>query len=107
MDIFAESGKQWWEYLNQADPEMEHHSPESRTMCRARGAPYWVGDKRYDGPRALWGAHYVMGFSNLRGVDAITVREANKMALRSIYRCVELHANGRFFSFEQLMNSWA
>ena len=46
MDIFAESGKQWWDYLNQADPEMEHHSPESRTMCRARGAPYWVGDMR-------------------------------------------------------------
>ena len=106
MDIFAESGKQWWDYLNQADPEMEHHSPESRTMCRARGAPYWVGDKRYDGPRALRGAHHVMGFSNLRGADAAAVRKANKMALRSIHRCAELHANGRFFSFEHPMNSW-
>ncbi len=47
-----------------------------------------------------------MGFSNLKGSDAVKVRHGNKMALRSIQRCVELDNQNKVFSLEHPYGSF-
>ena len=59
-----------------------------------------------DGPPALRDEWNVMGFAYLRGANAVRVRQGNKMALRSVKRCSQLHAQGRFFSLEHPWRSW-
>ena len=60
----------------------------------------------YDGPPALRDEKNVLGFNYLRGEDAVKVRQGNKMALRSIKRCDELHQDSREFALEHPYRSW-
>ena len=47
-----------------------------------------------------------MGFPNLKGQDAVKVRQGNKMALASIKRCEELDDAGKYFSLEHPYRSF-
>eukprot|EP00435_Cladocopium_sp_Y103_P017142 s2265_g4.t1 len=106
MDYFSEEGKQAWQDLSLQDPEYEHHAPDCKTMSRARGKPFVIGGKRYKGPPALRDERHVMGFSNLKGADAVKVRQGNKMGLASAKRCRELYDDGKYFSLEHPYRSF-
>ena len=84
MDYFSDEGKGIWKWLDQKEPTAEHHAPECKTFARRRGQPFWIGKRWFPGPPALRDEANIMGFSNLRGSDAVKVRHGNKMALRSI-----------------------
>ena len=105
-DYFSEEGKRKWDELDGLDIAYEHHAPDCKTMSRSRGRPFEVDGVWMDGPPALRDARNVMGFSHLKGNNAVRVRQGNKMALRSVKRCSELHARGRFFSLEHPWRSW-
>ena len=87
MDFFTEEGKSQWAVLAEEDPDYEHHAPDCKTMSRARGKPFYIGGKFHRGPPALRDERHVMGFPNLKGQDAVKVRQGNKMAHASIKRC--------------------
>ena len=106
MDFFSEEGKATWESLDESPVEFEHHAPDCKTMSRARGKPFWIGGRRYDGPPALRDEANVMGFKNLRGYNAVAVRQGNKMALRSVKRCKNLDEQGKKFTLEHPWRSF-
>ena len=106
MDFFSESGKKIWDTLDEESIELEHHAPDCKTMSRARGKPFYIGQHRYDGPPALRDEYNVMGFPSLRGSDAVKVRQGNRMALRSVKRCASLNENGRMFTLEHPYRSF-
>lgn len=107
MDFFKEEGKDIWEALDATDGvEAEHHAPDCKTFSRARGKPFWVDGYRYLGPPALRDERNVYGFSNLRGDNAVRVRQGNRMALKSIKRCDELGNNDKIFSLEHPYRSF-
>ena len=106
MDYFTERGKEQWKWLDEQGAHFEHHAPDCKTMSRARGRPFWIGSQRYDGPPALRDEHHVMGFPHLRGNVAVKVRQANKMALASVQRCVKLDEEGKFFRLEHPYRSY-
>lgn len=105
-DYFTDEGKQEWDRLDSLNVGFEHHAPDCKTMSRSRGRPFQIGGRWMDGPPALRDERNVMGFSHLRGANAVRVRQGNKMALRSVKRCGQLHAQGRFFSLEHPWRSW-
>eukprot|EP00435_Cladocopium_sp_Y103_P055568 s172_g18.t1 len=107
MDFFTEEGKQEWAQLDQEDPDYEHHAPDCKTFTRARGRPFYIEGVRYEGPKALRrDDSNVMGFRNLKGADAVKVRQGNKMALASIKRCEDLDDEQKFFSLEHPYRSF-
>ena len=106
MEFFSEEGKAIWKGLDDSPVEVEHHAPDCKTMSRARGRPFWIGNQRYDGPPALRDERHVMGFPNLRGEKAVRVRQGNKMALKSVARCAELDDAGKLFSLEHPWRSF-
>ena len=106
MDYFTERGKETWRQLDEDDPDYEHHAPDYKTFSRARGRPFYIDGKRYEGPRALRDDSNVMGFRNLKGAEAVKVRQGNKMALQSIKRCEDLHDHQKFFSLEHPYGSF-
>ena len=106
MDFFSESGKAIWEDLDQTPAEAEHHAPDCKTMSRARGKPFWLEGEWVRGPPALRDEKNVMGFNNLRGHQAVQVRQGNRMALRSVKRCKELHEAGKVFTLEHPWRSF-
>ena len=106
MEFFSEEGKAIWQGLDESPIEVEHHAPDCKTMSRARGRPFWIGNKRFDGPPALRDERNVMGFPNLRGENAVRVRQANKMALKSVARCAALDDEGKCFSLEHPWRSF-
>ena len=105
-DYFSDEGKREWDRLDALDVGFEHHAPDCKTMSRSRGRPFQIGGRWMDGPPALRDEWNVMGFAYLRGANAVRVRQGNKMALRSVKRCSQLHAQGRFFSLEHPWRSW-
>ena len=106
MDFFSESGKAIWEDLDQTPAEAEHHAPDCKTMSRARGKPFWLEGEWVRGSPALRDEKNVMGFNNLRGHQAVQVRQGNRMALRSVKRCKELHEAGKVFTLEHPWRSF-
>ena len=106
MDYFTERGKEQWKWLDEQGAHFEHHAPDCKTMSRARGRPFWIGNQRYDGPPALRDEYHVMGFPHLRGNIAVKVRQANKMAMASVQRCVKLDEEGKFFGLEHPYRSF-
>lgn len=106
MDFFSESGKAIWEDLDEEDIEIEHHAPDCKSFSRARGKPFEINGQWHRGPPALRDERHVMGFPNLRGHSAVMVRQGNRMALRSIKRCKNLHEKGKLFSFEHPWRSF-
>ena len=84
MDFFTEEGKGIWQDLDDLEADAEHHAPDCKTMSRARGRPFWIGNEWHRGPPAIRSEQHVMGFTNLKGPIAVKVRQSNKMALRSI-----------------------
>lgn len=106
MDFFTEEGKNHWARLDEEDADAEHHAPDCKTMSRARGRPFWIGDDYHLGPPALRDERNVMGFKHLTGAAAVKVRQSNKMALKSISRCRERHEKGKIFSLEHPWNSF-
>eukprot|EP00435_Cladocopium_sp_Y103_P026423 s1807_g6.t1 len=106
MDIFSDSGKAIWDDLDATPVDAEHHAPDCKTMSRARGKPFWLNGRWIQGPPALRDEKHVMGFNNLTGQNAVMVRQGNRMALRSIKRCKELHEDGRIFSLEHPWRSF-
>lgn len=106
MDYFSDEGKGIWKWLDQKKPTAEHHAPESKTFSRRRGQPFWIGNRWFSGPPALRDEANIMGFSNLRGSDAVKVRHGNKMALKSIQRCGELDDQGKIFGLEHPYGSF-
>ena len=106
MDFFTEQGKAIWQELDEAPVEVELHAPDCKTMSRARGKPFWIGGRKYNGPPALRDEQHIMGFTHLRGQDAVRVRQGNKMALKSIARCRSLHEDGKIFSLEHPWRSF-
>ena len=106
MDFFSDAGRQRWRELDEAEPDYEHYGPDCKTMSRARGKPYYIGGRRYEGPPPLRDERHVMGFPNLRGDDAVRVRQHNKMALTSISRCKKAHQDQRYFSLEHPWRSF-
>lgn len=97
-----ESGKA----LDEESVELEHHAPDCKTMSRARGKPFYIGQYRYDGPPALRDEYNVTGFPSLRGESAVRVRQGNRMALKSTKRCSALHDAGKKFSMEHPYRSF-
>ena len=106
MDYFTEGGKQQWNQLNREETVIEHHAPDCKTMSRARGRPFWIEGRRFEGPQALRDEHNVMGFKYLKGQEAVQVRQGNKMALASVARCVELDDQGKWFGLEHPYRSF-
>lgn len=106
MDYFSAEGKATWDAMSNEDPEYEHHAPDCKTFSRARGKKFQVDGRWYDGPPALRDENNVLGFSHLRGENAVRVRQGNKMALRSVARCEDMHSRGREFSLEHPYRSW-
>ena len=106
MDFFTDSGRRIWESLDDESVELEHHAPDCKTMSRARGKPFYIGQYRYDGPPALRDEYNVMGFPSLRGESAVRVRQGNRMALKSTKRCSALHDAGKKFSMEHPYRSF-
>ena len=106
MDFFSESGKMIWEDLDQTPVEAEHHAPDCKTMSRARGRPFLLEGQWIKGPPALRDERNVMGFNNLKGHQAVQVRQGNRMALRSVKRCKELHEKGKVFTLEHPWRSF-
>eukprot|EP00438_Fugacium_kawagutii_P024080 Skav212943 [mRNA] locus=scaffold374:499856:502796:- [translate_table: standard] len=106
MDFFSREGKEHWNQIAEEDPEYEHHAPDCKTFSRARGKPFWIGQRRFQGPPALRDERNTLGFSNLRGDDAAKVRQGNRMALASAKRCTELDEQGKYFSYEHPYRSW-
>ena len=106
MNYFSDAGKATWDSLSQEEPEYEHHAPDCKTFSRARGMSFEVDGQWYEGPQALRDERNVMGFSYLRGEDAVKVRQGNKMACRSIARCEELWLQDREFTLEHPYRSW-
>ena len=106
MNFFSEEGKASWEAGSKGDPEYEHHAPDCKTFSRARGKRFCVQGQWFDGPPALRDERNVMGFTHLRGEDAVRVRQGNKMALKSISRCEELYSQEREFTLEHPYRSW-
>lgn len=106
MDFFTEPGKAIWEDLEQSPIEAEHHAPDCKMMSRARGKPFKIDGRWVSGPPALRDERNVMGFKNLRGQLAVQVRQGNRMALRSVKRCYELHSKGKIFSLEHPWRSF-
>lgn len=106
MDIFTDTGRTIWDDLDQADPDAEHHAPDCKSFSRTRGKPFWIGQQKHQGPPALRDERHIMGFPNLRGQAAVQVRQGNRMALRSIKRCKQLHENGKIFSLEHPWRSF-
>ncbi len=106
MDFFTETGKGHWSRLDEEDADAEHHAPDCKTMSRARGRPFWIGNDYHLGPPALRDERNVMGFKGLTGASAVKVRQGNKMALKSIARCKSRHEKGRLFSLEHPWNSF-
>ena len=47
MEFFSEEGKAIWKGLDDSPVEVEHHAPDCKTMSRARGRPFWIGNQRY------------------------------------------------------------
>ena len=99
-DFFSDQGKPVWKNLDLATPDIEHHAPEYTTFSKARG------HNTREGPRALRDEQHVMGFPWLRGDEAVYVRHSNRMALRSIKRCEEVHDQGGAFTLEHPYMSW-
>ena len=87
-DFFSEEGKSQWEALDQSSIAFEHHVPDCKTMSRSRGRPCWLDGSWVQGPPAPRDERNVMGFSHLRGENAVRVRQDNKMALKSFKRCM-------------------
>ena len=106
MDFFTETGKCHWSRLDEEDADAEHHAPDCKTMSRARGRPFWIGNDYHLGPPALRDERNVMGFKGLTGASAVKVRQGNKMALKSIARCKSRHEKGKLFSLEHPLNSF-
>lgn len=106
MNYFSDEGKATWDARSEENPEFEHHAPECKTFSRARGKRFKIQGRWYDGPPALRDEKNVLGFNYLRGEDAVKVRQGNKMALRSIKRCDELHQDSREFALEHPYRSW-
>ena len=106
MDYFTEIGKETWQELDDQDPDYEHEGPDCKTMSRARGKPFWLHGRKHAGPPALRDDKNIMGFKNLRGTDAVRVRQGNKMAITSLKRCKDLDRKGKFFSFEHPYRSF-
>eukprot|EP00438_Fugacium_kawagutii_P025124 Skav230797 [mRNA] locus=scaffold312:158893:163833:+ [translate_table: standard] len=106
MDFFTDRGKEIWEGLDATDVEAEHHAPDCKTFSRARGKPFWIGNRRYNGPPALRSEQHVLGFPWLRGDAAARVRQGNRMATRSIKRCDELDENYKYFGLEHPYRSY-
>ena len=106
MDFFTEEGKSHWATLDEEDADAEHHAPDCKTMSRARGRPFWIGNDYHLGPPVLRDERNVMGFKNLTGASAVKVRHGNKMALKSIARCRDRHQRGKMFSLEHPWNSF-
>eukprot|EP00435_Cladocopium_sp_Y103_P027386 s51_g6.t1 len=106
MDIFSDSGKAIWDDLDATPIDAEHHAPDCKTMSRARGRPFWLNGRWIKGPPALRDEKHVMGFPNLSGPYAVQVRQGNRMALRSVKRCKELHEAGRVFTLEHPWRSF-
>ncbi len=106
MDYFTDEGKQIWKWLDEREPTAEHHAPECKTFSRRRGQPFWIGRRRFAGPPALRDEANIMGFSYLKGTDAVRVRHGNKMALKSIQRCHELYDQGKIFTMEHPYGSY-
>ena len=106
MDFFTDEGEETWEALNASPVEAEHHAPDCKTMSRARGRPFWINGVRHEGPPALRDESNVMGFKNLRGLNAVRVRQGNKMGLKSIERCKKLHQQDKVFTLEHPWRSF-
>ena len=106
MDFFTDEGKGIWKWLDEREPEAEHHAPECKTFSRRRGQPFWIGRRKFTGPPALRDESNIMGFPSLKGGDAVKVRHGNKMALRSIQRCVDLDNQNKVFSLEHPYGSF-
>ena len=106
MDFFTERGRTIWDSLDEEAVETEHHAPDCKTMSRARGKLFYIGQYRYEGPPALRDEYNVMGFPSLKGENAVRVRQGNRMALKSVKRCSTLHNANKVFSLEHPYRSF-
>ena len=106
MDFFTDEGKEVWNSLDALDIKAEHHAPDCKTMSRARGKPFKIKGRWVNGPPALRDANNVLGFKDLKGQNAVRVRQGNRMALKSIDRCGRLDDEGKIFTLEHPWRSW-
>eukprot|EP00435_Cladocopium_sp_Y103_P035566 s1373_g9.t1 len=106
MDVFSDSGKAIWDDLDMEEIEAEHHAPDCKTMSRARGKPFYLEGRWVKGPPALRDERHVMGYPNLRGFQAVQVRQGKRMALKSVKRCKDLHERGKVFTLEHPYRSF-
>ena len=92
----------------EADPGLfcEHWAPECKMMSRSRGKPFYIGGVYHTGPPAVRDENHVMGFPWLDGHLKARLRQSNKMGIKALTRCSQLHRQGKLFSLEHPHRSW-